>query len=74
MVFEQDPDGMGMDPTMVDVQVRNALLTCWMTLPAAKKSLDGLEAEFRRIVDRALRDAREDGEAFGMRTPPETNL
>jgi hypothetical protein len=43
----------------------------WMMLPAGKKSLDGLEAEFRRLVDRALRDAREDGEAFGMGAPSE---
>lgn len=66
MVFEQDPDGFGFGPNMVDTQVRQALQTCWMMLPAAKKSLDGLETEFRRLVDRALRDAREDGEAFGM--------
>lgn len=50
----------------VDTQVRQALQACWMMLPASKKSLDGLETEFRRLVDRALRDAREDGEAFGM--------
>ncbi|MFO0898461.1 MAG: hypothetical protein U0836_13650 [Pirellulales bacterium] len=74
MVFEQGPDAFGFGPNMVDTQVRQALQTCWMMLPAGKKSLDGLEAEFRRLVDRALRDAREDGEAFGMGTPPETNL
>lgn len=52
-------------PAHVDQQVRQALQMCWMMLPKGKKNVDELEQQFRRIVDRAIRDLREDNEAFG---------
>jgi hypothetical protein len=53
-----------MGPGQVDHQIRQALQFCWMSLPKGRRTLDELEAQARRIFDRALRDFREDGEAF----------
>ena len=53
-------------PGQVDQLVRQALQACWMMLPKAKRTVDELERQFRHIVDRALRNLREDGEAFQM--------
>jgi len=52
-------------PAMVDQLVRQALQMCWMMLPNDKRNADELERQFRRIVDRALKDMREDDQAFG---------
>ncbi len=52
-------------PAQVDTSVRQALHMCWMMLPNDKKNADELELQFRRIVDRALEDMREDEQAFG---------
>jgi hypothetical protein len=52
-------------PAQVDQSVRHALQMCWMMLPSDKRNADELERQFRRIVDRALKDMREDDEAFG---------
>lgn len=66
-----DPDANNkmrqmMGPGHVDHQVRQTLQLCWMILPDDKKTIDELEQQFRRIVDRAFRDLREDAEAFGL--------
>jgi hypothetical protein len=37
-----------------------------MVLPVGRKNVDGVETEIRRIVDRALRDLREDYQSFGI--------
>ncbi len=52
-------------PAQVDQTVRQAMHFCWMSLPMARRNADELEREFRRIVDRAIRDFREDSAAFG---------
>ena len=52
-------------PAQADQSVRQALHICWMMLPKEKRTVDELERQFRRIVDRALKDAREDDQAFG---------
>ncbi|WP_417376349.1 hypothetical protein [Gimesia maris] len=52
-------------PAQVDQSVRQALQMCWMMLPQDKRNVDELEQQFRRIVDRALQDLREDDQAFG---------
>ena len=49
-------------PGMVDQMLRNAIQMVWVTLPKKRKKLDELEKEVRRLVDRALRDMREDEE------------
>jgi hypothetical protein len=55
-----------MGPQAVDQAVRQAIATCWMILPQGRKSVDAVEAEVRRIVERALQNLREDAKAFGI--------
>ncbi len=52
-------------PGGVDHLVRQAIQHCWMVLPKDRRNADELERQFRRIVDRALKDFHEDSEAFG---------
>lgn len=51
-------------PQAVDQAIRQAVSTCWMMLPDDKKTVEVLEAEIRRLVDRALANFREDAKAF----------
>jgi hypothetical protein len=53
-------------PGQVDQTVRHAIQMCWMMLPDDKKTIDEVELQFRRIVDRAIKDLREDADAFGL--------
>jgi hypothetical protein len=53
-------------PSQVDQTVRSAIQMCWMMLPENGKGVEQLEKQFRRIVDRALKDLREDVKAFGL--------
>jgi hypothetical protein len=50
----------------VDEVLRNAIHICWMMLPPDRKTVENLEKEMRRLLDRALQDLREDAEAFGL--------
>lgn len=52
--------------TQVDSMIRQAVQSCWMALPAEKRSIDAVETEIRRVVDRALENLREDAAAFGI--------
>jgi hypothetical protein len=58
--------GMGqlLGPGHVDQAIRQAVQVCWMTLPKDKRNIDEVERQIRRLVDRALKDLREDNEAF----------
>ena len=51
-------------PTQIDHQIRQAIQFCWMALPKEKRNVDELERQIRRLVDRALRDLREDFDEF----------
>jgi hypothetical protein len=53
-------------PQQVDQQIRQAIQFCWMSLPPEKQTVDEVEQQIRRIVDRALRDLREDADSFGL--------
>jgi hypothetical protein len=53
-------------PGQIDIHVRQAIQMCWMMLPEGSKSVDELEKQFRRIVDRAISDLREDSDSFGL--------
>jgi len=53
-------------PQLVDQGIRQAILMCWMALPPDQQNVDEVEKEIRRIVDRALRDLREDADSFGL--------
>lgn len=75
MAFEKfDPDDSNQSerfralfgPHQVDEQIRRAIQMCWMALPLDKRNIDEVETQIRRIVDRALRDLREDSDAFGL--------
>ena len=66
---EGDNFGDWFGPAQVDQSIRNAIHFCWMALPKSKRTVEELEKEIRRIVDRALRDFREDKEAFTDQPP-----
>lgn len=53
-----------MGPGLIDASLRQTLQMLWMIMPEDKKNVDEVEREFRRLADRALRDLREDFEAF----------
>ena len=55
-----------MGPQMVDQTIRQAISCCWMMIPEEKRSIAAVEAEVRRIFERALKDLREDSGAFGL--------
>jgi len=75
MVFESCSAGGGEEasermadlfgPGQVDQSVRQAIQVCWMALPKERRNGDELERQIRRIVERALKDFREDSDAFG---------
>ena len=71
MFSNDDPEGLKkmremFGPGQVDRSVRQAIQMCWMMLPEDGKSVDELEKQFRRIVDRAIKDLRDDAQAFGL--------
>ena len=53
-------------PAQVDHAVRQAIQFCWIGLPEERRTADEVETQIRRIMDRALRDFREDARAFGV--------
>jgi hypothetical protein len=55
-------------PQAVDGAIRQAISTCWMMMPDDKKNVAAVEAEIRRLVDRALANLQEDAKAFGIET------
>jgi hypothetical protein len=52
-------------PAQIDHMIRQAVQFCWMGLPKKRRSAEEVEAQIRRIVEPALRDFREDRQAFG---------
>jgi hypothetical protein len=53
-------------PAQIDQEIRQAIHFCWMLLPEDQRSADEVERQIRRIVDRALKDFRDDSQAFGI--------
>jgi hypothetical protein len=53
-------------PQQVDSQIRQAIQFCWMALPPEKQSVEEVERQIRRIVERALGNLREDSASFGL--------
>jgi hypothetical protein len=68
---EDDPEKAGkamrdmLGPQAVDNAIRQAIATCWMIMPESKKNVESVEAEIRRIMERALKSLKEDASAFG---------
>jgi hypothetical protein len=52
-------------PGHVDQAVRSAIQACWMGLPKERRTVEQVEKEIRRLVERALSNLREDVAAFG---------
>ena len=63
-----DSEGMAnpFGPGATDAMVRQAIQTCWMSMSEEKRTVEHVEAEIRRLVERALKDLREDADAFGV--------
>ena len=55
-----------MSPLTVDSVLRGAVQNCWMMLPEAERSPERVEQEILRIIQRVLRDLKEDATAFGF--------
>jgi hypothetical protein len=53
-------------PHQVDQQIRQAIQFCWIALPPEKQNVAEVESQIRRIVDRALKDLRDDAASFGL--------
>lgn len=53
-----------MGPGHVDQTVRQAIQFRWMMAPSNRQTVDEIERQLRRLVDRALEDFREDANAF----------
>lgn len=53
-----------MGPFGPDNSMRQTLMTVWRFLPEEGRSPDRVEQEARRLLERAVRDLREDAEVF----------
>ena len=49
----------------VDQSIRQAVQACWMALPKSRRTVNEVEHQIRRLMERALKDLREDSAAFG---------
>jgi len=56
-------------PGQIDQIIRQAVHFCWMALPKDRRNSDELESQIQRIVARALKDFRDDQQAFSVTTP-----
>jgi hypothetical protein len=74
MVFESCGSGEGdaaerMDeffgPEQIDQFIRQAVHFCWMALPKKRRTTKELAKQMHRLLERALKDFREDRQAFG---------
>jgi hypothetical protein len=52
-------------PAQIDQLIRQAIQFCWIGMPKERRSADEVEIQVRRMFERALRDFREDRQAFG---------
>lgn len=52
-------------PGQVDHMIRQAIQFAWMALPKERRTVEQTEAVVRHLVDRALKDFREDAITFG---------
>jgi len=62
--LDGDVGDMGdfLGPGAMDQLLLSVVHTCWTTLPPDRRTLDELETEMRRHLDRAFRNMREDEE------------
>ncbi|MCL5997161.1 MAG: hypothetical protein M1546_14060 [Chloroflexi bacterium] len=55
-----------MGPLGVDNALRSAVQQCWMILPEDERSPERVEQEILRIIQRVLKELKEDAAAFGF--------
>ena len=55
-----------MAATSIDASIRQAINMCWTALPKERRNADEVEKQIRRIMDRAIRNLREDSSEFGL--------
>lgn len=55
-----------MGPMMVDQTLRQSIMHCLMMLPQDQRSPENVEKEMTRLLNRALKDLREDASSFGF--------
>jgi hypothetical protein len=55
-------------PAQIDQMIRQGIQFCWMALPRDRRNAEELEKQVHRIVDRALKDFRDDQEQFSRAT------
>jgi hypothetical protein len=65
--YEGDAERMAdlFGPGQIDQSIRQAVQFCWVALPKERRTVEELEKQLRRLLERALKDFREDREAFG---------
>lgn len=61
--MEAMPEMFG--PGHMDQTVRGAIQACWMALPKERGTVEEVETQLGRLVDRALANLREDVASFG---------
>ncbi len=61
-----------LSPEFLDQQIRQAVTMCWMMLPEERQTVEAVELEIRRIVDRVLSNLKEDSAVFGITGPIKT--
>ena len=60
------PFGGFLLPTFVDGMLRQAVQFCWMGAPKDVRRVEYVEAEIRRLIDKALWDLSQDAAGFGI--------
>ena len=64
----EEPGGLSRHwgPGLVDSALRDAICQCWLVMPPSKRTPHDVEAEIRRVIDRAMKDLHDDARAFGV--------
>lgn len=75
MFFDGSKDGQDkfrsiFSPKWVDYMLRQAIALCWATLPRESRTATEIQTQVWRIVERALKDQREDADVFGTGRAP----
>ena len=63
------PEMLGglMGDDMTEMMLRQAIQACWLALPGERQHRDEVQAQLRRLLERALDDFEEDLRQFGTR-------
>jgi hypothetical protein len=55
-----------MGPGVVDQTLRQTIHFAWLSLPPEKRNVEEVEKVMRHLLERALKDLREDKDLFGI--------